>query len=225
MDKIKSLRPSLTVIFIYLLAVPPNLFPATSVTNPVVVTNATGVTNTAKPGIKTNTMLGEVPLIHGVKWNMAPVEIKAREKQGSLIDEFEMDRETTISYRNAIGEFSLSNEWPMNLTYFLFEGKLYSILGNYISTNEELVDRVYRSAVEHYTALLGRPKLADAFRNVTAWETNGTMLTLFLGPHFMSYRKNIFTIQFDGPDSQDIRLKLEKTRNEQFNDMESLTNY
>lgn len=167
---------------------------------------------------------GEIPLVHGVKWDMAPAEIKAREKQSALIDEFEMDRETTISYKSSLSDFSVSNEWPMNLTYFLFDGKLYSILCNILSTNEEFLQSCYQTAAEHYTVLLGQPKLKDHFRNVTAWDTNGTMLTLLLGPTFMSYRKTMLTIQFDGPEAQDIRMKLEKIRNEEFREKESLTN-
>lgn len=226
MIKIKRMTLPFVVYFCFLLfqAVPTGLFSVTNATNSVQNAIATNATVAVKTTNDLKLTVGEIPLIRGVKWNMSVGEIKAREKQGALIDEFEMDRETTVSYKCMVGEFSLSNEWPMNLTYFLYEGKLYSILGNFISTNETLVETVYRSAVDHYTALLGRPKLADPFRNVTAWDTNGTMLTLFLGPTFMSYRKTMFTIQFDGPDSQDIRLKLEKTHNEQFRDYEDLTN-
>jgi hypothetical protein len=135
-----------------------------------------------------------------------------------------MDNETTISYRGFFDENGVSNRWPMNISYFLFNGKLYSILCNYISTNEPSVISNFHGAVEYYRGVYGTPKLTDDFRNITAWETNGTFLSIMLGTTFMNARKTMFSIQFDSPDAQDIRLKLDRIRNEQFREKENLTN-
>jgi hypothetical protein len=172
----------------------------------------------------TNAALADIPLIHGVRWDMGARSIRAAEKNGTLIDDFEMDNETTVSFRSFFEEEGSSNRWPVNISYFLFNGKLYSILCNYLSTNEASVISNFHEAIDHFGKIYGKPKLTDNFRNITAWETNGTVLSIILGPSAMVSRKTMFSIQFDSPDAQDIRLKLDRIRSDQFKEKENLTN-
>lgn len=159
----------------------------------------------------------DIPLFHGFRWGMSVPEVKKLAKStdegGGFPDEFEMDGETTLSYRTV---FSERLPLPVLVSCFFYRDRLFSVLVNYRSTNENQLVESHRETLALIRELYGKPKLSDGFRNLTAWETNGTVVSVALGPSGFGARKIVMTVQYDGPESPDIRLRLEKIRSEEF---------